>query len=73
MHQTSKSRLIGNNLLLDKNRLRKDEFLGEAVINLPKDDEQESITLPLTGEGTAGNVTVEFFPSDKEEYTNCTK
>ena len=61
------------NLHLDKDPLKKDDFLGEAKINLPKNDELETITLPLTGKGTKGNVTVEFYTAENEEYENCTK
>ena len=62
-----------NNLHIDKDRGKRDDFLGEARVKMPKNNEQETITLPLTGKGTKGNVTVEFFASDDEEYINCTK
>ena len=71
--KTADFRLMSCNLHLDKDPLKKDDFLGEARVNVPKNNEQETITLPLTGKGTKGNVTVEFFASDDEEYTNCTK
>ena len=45
--------------------------MGEAKVNLPKNDEQETATLPLTGKGAKGSVTVEFYGSDNGETQNC--
>ena len=55
----------------DKDRGRRDDFMGEAKVNLPKNDEQETATLPLTGKGAKGSVTVEFYGSDNGETQNC--
>ena len=49
----------------------KDDFMGEAKVNLPDNDELETISLPLTGRDAQGNITVEFFSAPNKEPHNC--
>ena len=45
--------------------------MGEAKVDLPDNDEQKTMTLPLTGRDAEGNITVEFFSALNKESHNC--
>ena len=62
------------NIILDEDRARRDDLLGEASIRIPSSGEQEQIALPLTAaNSTQGSVTVEFYISNVAHLHKCTR